>query len=188
MGYNRRSGTGYLSSPGGHASISDDGSGNVVIAGDVIVATGKKVKTQGGSSVSAPFLTVDGAATHGIHVAAGNVTVSVNGSDKIVVTPSVIQAKDKLLVSDILTYGPTADQSITGTGSTISVNSAMLKITSDGVYTLTNALAAGADGQPVRIENVGSNQVTLQEGAVIAAAAFVDMSYSTDAGIWLEAP
>lgn len=110
------------------------------------------------------------------------------GTAKLSVDSNSIDLTESLFLTQEMTATPSATQSITGTGSTIAVNAWHVKVSANGVYVLTTALAATADGRRCRIENVGANQITLQEGFVIAAGAFIDVCYSTDAVAWLLAP
>lgn len=63
-------------------------------------------------------------------------------------------------------------QSITGTSSSIAPTAETVYISADGVYTLESAptIANGYDGQILRIVNVGSNAVTLQDQGTLPSS------------------
>jgi hypothetical protein len=173
---------------GGHASISDDGSGNVIVAAgkDVEMGTGGQIHVAEGTTGD-PSLTFKSFPTlYGINFnVSGSIDSVGSGQVRQIVSPTY----NGLFAPEVRTSGPlirqpSADQAITGTGSTISVISGSAKITSDGVYTLTTALATETDCQECYIENVSANTVTLQEGVAVAQGAPVLMRYSTDAGVW----
>jgi hypothetical protein len=184
MGYNRRSSGGYLSTPGGHPSLSDDGSG------DVVLKTGKKIIVP--VSVT-PQVVVDGAPTTGWRWTSGFMYYYAAGVNKTfqgaayTQTPTNYETRayGGLRVGGVMRTETTGDQELTGVGSVIVVNAPRLRVTSTGVYVLTTAIAAGIDGQETRIENFGANDFTLQEGVLIAAGSVVDMMYSSKAVAWL---
>ena len=187
MGYNRRSGTGYLSSPGGHASIEDDGNGKVKIA------SGKKLIVQGGTTVDCG-IQLDGTPGTGVYMAASAMQLhqgssfpglGVNGSQFGSYSPRVFHASTATFTS----AASTISGSLRG----------KVNVTANGVYTMTGALPAGVDGEVMAIENVGSNAFTFQDVAnlgsskfagtggldlAIGSGALVWFMYSTDATAW----
>lgn len=183
----------------GHPSISDNGSGDVVIASgkDILVQAGQGMKLEGLegtgltlSSATLAILSLNGLA-NALRCESGGVRIFgaapkiENGSFSI---PKLLNPT-------------TATQSITGTGSTILANATAVKVTADGVYSLnaTPIILAGSDGQPLYIENTTANAITLNDesttagskiksrgGAdiVIAIDEIVGFRYSTDSGYW----
>lgn len=216
----RRSGRMATSGGGGHPSITDDGSGNVVIAAGKFVgqptyhhryaAAGVYTVTNSADAISAEATVTDMAAARplrmfgdvtyqtgttmvvpngwaidapncGIDFESGRLDVTINGG----VRQRIVNATMSFVNGLSAVFSPSADQSITGTGITILANAGHIKITSDGVYSLSNAIAAGSDGQRLTIENISANTVTLQEGHACAQSVPIVLVYSTDAAIWL---
>lgn len=160
----------------GHASISDDGAGNIVLAdgAQLLVAAGTNV---------APSIALKTNTDLGIDLQNTFIRHYINVLSKLIVDSTGV-ATTGLHVGGEAVYTPSADQLITGVASTIAPNAAQVKINSNGVYALTTAIVAGSDGQLLRIENVSVNEVTLQEGVVIPGNSIVDIVYSADLAAW----
>lgn len=87
-------------------------------------------------------------------------------------------------------------------GSAISANAPIVRITATGAITLTSAptVADGTDGQIVRIVNVGSNAITIQDQGTLASSNLrlstttfaigprdsITLLYSSDIADWIE--
>lgn len=183
----------------GHPSISD-------VDGHVVIADGKQVRVAAGSSGS-PSIACKDNTDMGLDFAAAalrhyfdGVTSMVLGSGAIE-TYKELRAKNGLKIEDLLVYMPSSEQNITSTAGVILANAPLVKINSDGAYTLasTPTIAAGTDGQILFVEYVGSNSITLQNttalsgsllrhisaGSVtLGARDFVAYQYSADDAHW----
>lgn len=165
----------------GLPSLSQDSSGNVTVKDgtQLLVAEG---------SLGAPSIAVKTNTDNGLDFQAVWVDQVISGASLQRYQSGLIRGLMPHRFEDEFILFPNATQNITGTGSVVLITAPHVKISSDGVYTLTTPLAAGTDGLAGRIENVSANAVTLQEGFLIAGNSLIDVSYSTDASAWLLVP
>lgn len=194
---------------GGHASLSADADGNVV------VATGKQLLVARGTT-SLPSVADSLDKTTGTNFLANRVDSIMGGALKDSRATTQLSIYDtvnfqtnadcnffdhvRMSKSHILV--PSADQTLTS-GAAILANAAHVKITSAGGVTLTATptIADGIDGQELLVENVGASAIALQDESALAGSNLENASsvtrtlstkdiilykYSSDASAWLE--
>lgn len=160
----------------GVSNLSNDSNGNVIVGGGANLL----FEEDG-------YVAKAGSPTYGLHLETNRTNLRASGANIASVVNGALWTIATLLVRDQLQLLTSATQSITGTGSTLSIADAShIKVTSDGVYTLTTALTATSDGMVIVIENIGANDFTLQEGVLVAVGACVVMRYSSDAAAWIQ--
>jgi hypothetical protein len=152
---------------GGHASISDDGNGNVLIADQ------KQIFVSGLPAGSQGHIANVNNKAYGLRILdSGQVDILANASRHISVTNQVVRVEKAFRADGVVYFMPSADQSITAVSDSIVANAATVKITADAAYTLTSepTIAAGTDGQIIILENVGANAITLQNTTALAGS------------------
>ncbi len=146
---------------GGHPSISDDGSGNVV------VADGKRILGDGGTAL-APFIAIKSGSglSTGLVLSGASVLVSSAGTFVFSAHASAgIAITKKATFSGQVVFSPTATQVVDVALDTVLVNGEHLKIDQQGAVTSLAApfMAAGTDGQEVLLEFIGAGTLTLRD-------------------------
>lgn len=174
--------TAYVAPGGGFDSLSEDASGNLVIADgkQLLVAPGTAALPSVANK-NVPSLGVNVTDTSKLALCRNTIDYLYLGSGNINTA-----AAYRLNVLGTMAGGVSADKVISGVGTVVVPSNVHIKIAPDAEYTLTTAMAAGVDGQHMWIEDVGGFATTFAEGFIVPANGAIEVYYSTDAAAWKE--
>lgn len=153
----------------GHPSLSDDGSGNVVIAdGKALIVSdlGAGLASIRSSVNTGTGLRFQEASNVVEMLRAGSIKAQVTGIGLEVPATSVLQLAANMVCD------PAAAQSITAASQTVAPARALHLLSADAAYTMTAepTIPAGTDGRLCLLLNSGTNDITLQDVSVLAGS------------------
>lgn len=170
MGYNRINGRGYTSASAGVSGVTSDGT-TVTVSADLLLGLDQQILCNPSNQQSKPHICDESDRDVG-HRYSANIQAIHSGGVKADVRASQQTNNDSFVNINEQTYTPTTPQQIDLAGDTITSTRAVNLLINDTAssitLTSTPTITAGANGETLRVVNVGADNIVIQDDAALA--------------------